>query len=106
MPTYITEPANIAKRNDFNSPEGISAALSEMESVPEHELHQTIFYARSTMPELMRAAGLSQAELARREAIAMQKLTDRSTRWSGGIAAASALLGAGVGAVLTWWLGS
>jgi hypothetical protein len=90
----------IAERTTISDEPSVKRALSELRSVPEHELH---FYLvmrdtlQTTSPETRKAITLAQVESDRRSTARTWRLTVLTTIFSGAVG----LAGVGLGAYLT-----
>ncbi|MDO8288763.1 MAG: hypothetical protein Q7T44_06045 [Parvibaculum sp.] len=98
---------DIAAKTNFSSEAEVEIALERMKSVSEYELHLFLVMRETlnaTNTHTRNKIALAQAEQDRREVARVESLSNKTTKISGTIGAASALVGAIAGALLTHYL--
>lgn len=95
----------IQQRTKFSTESSVATAMMDMRSASDLEIMRYIVMGETlnqTSGSTRNAVALCRAERDRRDALQVEKLTLRSTRWAALIGAFATILGATLGAFLTY----
>lgn len=97
----------ISERTTLSDANSMAVALKDLKKVPEHEIHFYLVQRDTlgvTSANTRQTITLAQLEYDRRKTEETRTLAQSTTRWAAGIGAIAAIIGAGFGAWLTYWL--